>query len=67
MAKPKNTKNPIPTDESTNSEYLKQLEEENLHLKIEVAFLKELRRLNSEGKTLREQRESSTVSEKHSN
>jgi transposase len=67
MAKPKNTKKPISADESTNSEYLKQLEEENLHLRIEVAFLKELRRLNSEGKTLREQRESSTVSEKHSN
>jgi transposase len=67
MAKPKNTKNPIPTDESTNSEYLKQLEDENLRLRIEVAFLKEVRRLNLEGKTLREQRESSTVSEKHSN
>jgi transposase len=67
MAKPKNTEKQIPTDESTNSEYLKQLEEENLRLRIEVAFLKEVRRLNLEGKTLREQRELSTVSEKHSN
>jgi transposase len=67
MAKPKNTEKQIPTDESTNSEYLKQLEEENLRLRIEVAFLKEVRRLNLEEKTLREQRESSTVSEKHSN
>jgi transposase len=67
MAKPKNTKKPISADESTNSEYLKQLEEENLRLRIENAYLKEVRRLNLEGKTLREQRESSTVSEKHSN
>jgi transposase len=66
MAKPKKG-NTTPTDENTNSEYLKQLEEENLRLRIEVAYLKEVRRLNLEGKTLREQRESSTVSEKHSN
>jgi transposase len=67
MAKTKNTKKPISADESTNSEYLKQLEDENLRLRIENAYLKEVRRLNLEGKTLREQRESSTVSEKHSN
>jgi transposase len=67
MAKPKKGNKPTPTDESTNSEYLKQLEDENLRLRIENAFLKEVRRLNLEGKTLREQRESSTVSEKHSN
>jgi transposase len=67
MAKPKKGNKPTPTDESTNSEYLKQLEDENLRLRIENAYLKEVRRLNLEGKTLREQRESSTVSEKHSN
>jgi transposase len=67
MAKPKKGNKPTLTDKNTNSEYLKQLEDENLRLRIEVAYLKEVRRLNLEGKTLREQRESSTVSEKHSN
>jgi transposase len=67
MAKSKKVNNTTPTDENTDSEYLKQLEDENLRLRIEVAYLKEVRRLNLEGKTLREQRESSTVSEKHSN
>jgi transposase len=55
MAKPKKANNPTPTDENTNSEYLKQLEDKNLRLRIEVAYLKEVRRLNLEGKPLREQ------------
>ena len=52
---------------STNPGYLKQLEEENLRLKIENAYLKELRRLRLEGTPQNKKRESSTVSEDHLN
>lgn len=53
---------------SNNSEYLKQLEDENLRLRIENAYLKELRRMRLEEETLlRKQRESSTASEETSN
>lgn len=53
---------------NNNSEYLKQLENENLKLRIENAYLKELRRLRLEEETLlKKQRESSTVSEENSN
>lgn len=45
MAKSKDNKPLQATKSSTDSEYLKQLEEENLRLKIENAYLKELRRL----------------------
>ena len=49
-------------------ELLKQLQEENLKLRIENAFLKELRRLRLEEEThLNELRESSTASEENSN
>lgn len=48
-------------------ELLKQLQEENLKLRIENAFLKEARRLRLEEEThLNELRESSTASEEHS-
>ncbi len=51
-----------------SAEYIKQLEEELLKLRIENAFLKELRRLRLEEETLlRKQRESSTASEENSN
>jgi len=51
-----------------NQEYLKQLEEENLKLRIENAYLKELRRLRLEDEArLREQQKSSTASEENSN
>lgn len=62
----------VPSDLSeetlnTATEYTKQLEEENLKLRIENAYLKELRRLLLEEETLRkEQRESSTASEETS-
>ncbi len=47
------------TSNDVNSEYLKQLEEENLKLRIENAYLKEVRRLRlEEEKTLRQRRES---------
>lgn len=52
----------------TSVEYIKQLEDENLKLRIENAYLKELRRLRLEEETLlKKQRESSTVSEDSSN
>ena len=50
----------------TNSEYLKKLEDENLRLRIENAFLKEMRRLRLEEEALlKELRESSTASEEN--
>jgi transposase len=49
-------------------ELLRQLQEENLKLRIENAFLKESRRLRlEEERLLREQRESFTASEENSN
>lgn len=52
----------------TNADHIKQLEEENLKLRIENAYLKELRRLRLEEEALlKKQRESSTVSEDSSN
>ena len=52
----------------TSAEHVKELEDELLKLRIENAFLKELRRLRleDEAKT-RERRSSSTVSEENSN
>ena len=48
----------------TSAEHVKQLEDELLKLRIENAFLKELRRLRLEDEAkMRERRESSTVSE----
>ena len=61
----KNTSEPNeekPVDTST--EHVKELEDENLKLRIENAYLKELRRLRLEEEALlKKQRESSTVSE----
>ena len=48
-------------------ERLKQLEEENLKLRIEVAYLKELRRLRLEQEAQKRKQGSPTVSEDHSN
>ena len=48
----------------TSAEHIKELEDENLKLRIENAYLKELRRLRLEEEALlKKQRESSTVSE----
>ena len=49
------------------TEYLKQLEDENLKLRIENAYLKELRRLRLEVEPQNKKRESSTASEDPSN
>ena len=52
----------------TSAEHVKELEDENLKLRIENAYLKELRRLRLEEEALqKEQRELSTVSEDSSN
>ena len=52
----------------TSAEHIKQLENELLKLRIENAYLKELRRLRLEEEALlKKQRESSTVSEDSSN
>ena len=56
------------TPSKTSAEHIKKLEDENLKLRIENAYLKELRRLRLEEETLqKKQRESSTVSEDSSN
>lgn len=57
MTKPKQTKQEKKVSESYESEYHKRLEEENLKLRIENAYLKELRRLRLEGKPLKKKRE----------
>ena len=52
----------------TSAEHVKELEDELLRLRIENAYLKELRRLRLEEEALlKKQRESSTVSEDSSN
>lgn len=48
VAKPKKQSTPQTEKEKANAEYLRQLEEENLKLRIENAYLKELRRLRLE-------------------
>ena len=56
----------VPVD--TSEEHVKQLEDELLKLRIENAYLKELRRLRLEEEALlKKQRESSTASEESSN
>ena len=56
------------TSVDTSVEHVKQLEDELLKLRIENAFLKELRRLRLEEEALlKKQRESSTASEESSN
>lgn len=54
------------TPVDTSAEHVKQLEDELLKLRIENAYLKELRRLRLEEETLlKKKRESSTVSEEN--
>lgn len=57
MSKSNKEKQKIKIEPNTNSEYLQQLEEENLKLRIENAYLKELRRLRLEGKPHKKKRE----------
>lgn len=68
VEKPKNDEITTSIPKNTCTEYLKQLEQENLKLRIENAYLKELRRLRLEEEALlKKQRESSTASEETSN
>ena len=56
------------TSVDTSTEHIKELEDELLKLRIENAYLKELRRLRLEEETLlKKRRELSTVSEENSN
>lgn len=56
------------TTVDTSAEHVKQLEDELLKLRIENAYLKELRRLRLEDEAkMRERRSSSTASEENSN
>lgn len=67
VAKAGTTKTVKAENTSNNNEYLRQLEDENLKLRIENAYLKELRRLRLEEEALlKERRELSTVSEENS-
>ena len=64
--KPSKSNEEKPVD--TSAEHIKELEDELLKLRIENAYLKELRRLRLEEEALlRKQRESSTASEENSN
>ena len=64
--KPSKSNEEKPVD--TSAEHVKELEDELLKLRIENAYLKELRRLRLEEEALlKKQRESSTVSEDSSN
>ncbi|WP_246565457.1 helix-turn-helix domain-containing protein [Tissierella carlieri] len=65
--KPKDTNLDKSKKINVETEYLKQLEDENLKLRIENAYLKELRRLRLEGTPQNKKRESSTASEDPSN
>ena len=69
MNKPKTKAISTDTLDSSNhnEKYIKQLEDELLKLKIENAYLKELRRLRLEGTPQNKKRESSIVSEDSSN
>ena len=59
---------PIESPADTSAEHVKELEDELLKLRIENAFLKELRRLRLEDEAkMRERRKSSTASEDSSN
>lgn len=57
MTKPNKNKQVQETEASIDNKYLKQLEEENLKLRIGNAYLKELRRLRLEGKLQNKKRE----------
>ena len=66
LEKPEKKSSTLPIESSvdTSAEHVKELEDELLKLRIENAFLKELRRLRLEDEAkMRERRESSTVSE----
>lgn len=73
-ANSKNNSKSLSTEENnsttiidTSAQHVKQLEEDNLKLRIEIAYLKEVRRLRLEEEALlKKQRELSTASEENS-
>ena len=70
LEKPEKKSSTLPIESSvdTSAEHVKELEDELLKLRIENAFLKEMRRLRLEDEAkMRERRESSTASEDSSN
>ncbi len=67
MKKIKNTSKTEVKTSSKEDSYVKELEDENLKLRIENAYLKELRRLRLENDTLNKKRELSVASEENSN
>lgn len=67
MDKSKDTTSDISFITNDHADYIKQLEDELLKLKIENAYLKELRRLRLEETPQNKKRESFTVSEDYSN
>lgn len=68
MDKPKHITPATDINSNNNAQYIKQLKDDLLKLKIENAYLKELRRLRLEDESrLRERLESSTASEENSN
>ncbi|CAK7089271.1 MAG: IS3 family transposase ISEfa10 [Enterocloster aldenensis] len=68
VSKPKENIHRTKENQNIKAEYLKQLEDENFKLRLENAYLKELRRLRLEEETLlKKQRELSTASEDTSN
>ncbi len=62
VIKPKNDKTLQGISQTPGAQYLEQLKEENLRLRIENAYLKELRRLRLEETPLSKKRKSSTAS-----
>ncbi len=62
MNKPKNTSKVNVEKVSEQTDYLKKLEEENLKLRIELAYLKESRKLRLEQEALNKKRELSVAS-----
>ncbi len=67
MNKPKKISDVAVEKASEQTDYLKKLEEENLKLRIENAYLKESRRLRLEQEALNKKRELSVASEENSN
>ncbi len=67
MNKPKNISKVNVKKDSEQTDYLKKLEDENLKLRIELAYLKESRRLRLEQEALNKKRELSVASEENSN
>ncbi len=67
MTKPKIKSNINIDNTNEQADYLNRIEEENLKLRIEIAYLKESRRLRLEQEALNKKREFYVASEENSN